>query len=267
MGKITRSLLATIISFLFIVVIVYLDYSHKRTEFEALKKEFELSSSFEQPKVQIDNYFFKYGWYPDSLTQADTMFNFQRHWNSLDDYRDSPYRFFVDPFTRKSYYYIPLMNSKTQKAEGYFLLSAGIDSKINNSHYDSQLKLYDSVYFDYFDLYFGKKDILVSKESIEDWIKASGREFSLKDLIERYDPSEKRVLPRNITFYGIVNEATGNSLSITDVDSNIKAVCHLASSHNGPRVIIGDTIRIKGIYSRVNFNTDTTFVVLNCVIL
>ena len=90
---------------------------------------------------------------------------------------------FVDPFNRNQgyFYYIPLYNRKNQNREGYLLLSAGIDGKINNVFNDSiyidekiTMNLYSSdSCFHIFQKWFGKKDLLIYM--------VNGREMLIKN--------------------------------------------------------------------------------------
>ena len=86
-----------------------------------------------------------------------------------EDLRKQFNMFFKDPFTNSElYHYIPFKND-SGLIVGYCLLSAGADKKINNEQTEPQflrdinkIKLYKSKSFNYFDFYFGKKDLLVS---------------------------------------------------------------------------------------------------------
>ena len=76
--------------------------------------------------------------------------------------------YFMDPFNRENQLkYYPIYNSQN-KIKGYILLSSGIDKHIDNI-FDTKIyendfykfKLYGKG-FNYFDYYFGRKDIMVS---------------------------------------------------------------------------------------------------------
>jgi hypothetical protein len=103
-------------------------------------------------------------------------------------YSDSPYidleRTNLDPFSkkRKLYRYMPIYNKNNKFREGYIIVSAGIDGKINNNLQDTLyfedvniLKFYNSVVqcntfpfvdysvkFNLFNYFFGKRDLLIS---------------------------------------------------------------------------------------------------------
>ena len=262
-----KRIIALFILLLVVGSIWYFDYREKKEKFYSLKREYDFSLSFEQAQSQINNFFFEHGWFPDSLQQADTIFNFKGRWNDFEEYRETPYRFIVDPFTYKFYHYIPVINKKHNKPEGYYLLSAGIDSKIDSKNNKESLKLYDSAYFNYLDYYFGKKDLLVSEGSIDNWIESSGREFSLKDMMRKYDPSGRRILPRNVKFYGIVDSVSTDHFLVKDTQSTLRGVCYLAPSVGELAVVAGDIVQVKGLYNKITFEADTAFTFLNCVIL
>jgi hypothetical protein len=151
-------------------LVIWLDYQKKRERFHSLKREFDLSLEFEQPAILLNDFFIHHRYYPDSLAQVDTLFTLKgHHWRTFDEYRDTPYRFLIDPFTNDYFYYIPVYDSDKNKAQSFYLLSAGIDSKINNKIFtESGLDLYDSLRFKYLNYYFGKKDLLICKGSVHD---------------------------------------------------------------------------------------------------
>ena len=164
MGPINKK---AVIIFLLVclVILISLDYRRKRHEFNSLKREYDLTISFEQPATILGNYFDEFGYYPETLSDADTLFNTKPFWKDFDDYRETPYRFLIDPFSRDYFLYIPIRSDGNAKPDSYYLLSAGIDSKFNNKVSNVQMFLYDSLTFSYLDFYFGKKDLLVSKAS------------------------------------------------------------------------------------------------------
>jgi hypothetical protein len=252
---------------LVIITLLFFDYRSKKDKFEVLKKEYELSIGFEQTVGLISSYFLEHGWFPDSLQQLDTIFNHEIHVKNFEDIRETRHRFFVDPFSGKFYHYIPAINEKYGKPEGYYLLSAGIDSKINNKENKGTLKLHDSVSFSYFDYYFGKKDLLVDQRSIEDWISSDGFDLTFDDLAENYNLDHRRhaALHGLIEFYGVVDSV--NTDHFTVIDRQKKGVCYLAPSVDKLAITSGDTVQVKGIYNRVSVDPDTTFTFLNCVIL
>lgn len=252
-----------------IVALLFFDYRSKKEEFDRLKKEYEFSASFEQTVGLINNYFFEHGWFPDSLQQVDTIFNREVYIKNLDEVIETRYWFLIDPFSGKFYHYIPVMNEKYNKPGGYYLLSTGVDSKINNKGLnEGSLKLYDSASFNYLDFYFGQKDLLVREGSIEDWISEPfGMEVSMKWLAKRYDPTGKRALPRSVRFYGVIEDMNANHLLLKDIQSNLKAVCYLAPSVGEISTVSGDTVQVNGIYSKVSLGPDTTFNFLNCVLI
>lgn len=250
-----------------IITLFFFDYRSKKAKFEMLKREYELSVSFEQTVGLISSYFLEHGWFPDSLQQLDTIFNHEIHIKNLEDIRETRYRFFVDPFSGKFYHYIPVINEKYNKPDGYCLLSAGIDTKINNKENEGKLKLYDAVSFNYFDYYFGKKDLLVRQGSIVDWISSDGFDLTFNDLVERYNPDRRRdaALHGLIKFYGVVDSVNTDHFIVKDRQK--KGICYLAPFVDGLAITSGDTVQVKGIYNKVSLEPDTTFTFLNCVIL
>lgn len=251
------------------ITIIFFANRAKKQRYEILKKEYELSLSFEQIPGLINTYFFDHGWFPDSLQQADTLFNRIIVGESIENIRETPYRFLVDPFSGNFFYYIPVMNKKYKRPEGYYLLSAGIDSKINNKNLDKgALKLYDSASFSYKDWYFGDKDLLVSEGSIEDWLsESSGMDVSMRWLSKRYDSTGRRMLPRIVKFYGSVNSVGTDHFLVKENQSDLRGICYLAPSVGQLAISTGDTIHVKGIYNKISFDPDTVFTFLNCIIL
>lgn len=248
------------------VALLFYDYRSKKEKFDKLKKEYEFSVSFQQTIFLINNYFFEHGWFPDSLQQVDTIFNREILIKNLDDYRETRYWFLIDPFSGKFYHYIPVINEKYKKPEGYYLLSAGIDSKIDNKVLRSSLKLYDSASFNYLDFYFGKKDLLVREGSIKNWISEPfGMEITLRWFLKQYDPSGKR-MPRNVRFTGKVESVDGRAFLLKDTQSNLKATCYLAIDSDD-QLVSGDTIQVNGIYKKTTFEPDTVFTFLNCIVI
>ena len=261
-----------VISVIFLLIIsgvlIFFDYASKKSGFNVLKKEYELSLGFEQTQLLISIYFYEHGWYPDSLQQIDSIFKNKNLNANLENIRETRYRFFVDPFSGEFYHYLPVLNTKYGKPDGYYLLSAGIDGKIDNATFDSvKLKLYDSLSFNYFNCYLGKKDVLVEKESIKDWIFGPpGLKFSLRRLMRSYDPEGKRKLPRIIEFNGIVKNIFSDHFTVKDSVSKIYADCYLAP-FDTKLPTPGDLITVKGIFNKVQIKPDTMLTFLNCLVL
>lgn len=251
------------------VVLIFFDFSSKRNKFDALKGEYGLSVNFEQIPGQINKYFFEHGWFPDSLEQIDTILSRKIVKGDIEDFIETPYRFYIDPFSDEFYYYLPVMNEKYGKPEGYYLLSAGIDSKINNRKLDKgALKLYDSASFSYLDWYFGDKDLLVSEGSIEDWLsESSGMEVSMRWLAKRYDSTGRRMLPRSVKFYGTVDSVGTDRFLVKEDQSDLRGVCYIAPSVDQLAIVEGNIVQVKGIYNKIIFQPDTVFTFLNCIIL
>jgi hypothetical protein len=260
--------LIIIILVLTICVLMFLDYNSKKKEFYLLKKEYELSLGFEQVQQLITIYFFEHGWYPDSLQQIDSIFKHKKFKANLESIRETQYRFFVDPFSGEFYHYLPILNTKYGKPDQYYLLSAGIDGSINNEELSSgELKLYDSLFFNYLDHYFGKKDLLIKEESIKTWIEGQrGFKFSFSRLIKNYDPEGRRKLPRIIEFNGIVQNVFADHFTISD-SLKITADCYLAPLEGIKKPNQGDTVRLKGIFNKIQYKPDTLVTFLNCSIL
>ncbi|HRJ28232.1 MAG TPA: hypothetical protein PLV21_10440 [Cyclobacteriaceae bacterium] len=260
-----RIISISVVLILFIAWLL-LDYSLKKEKFKKLKDEYELSVDFGQTVGLINNYFFEHGWFPDSLKQVDTIFNREVLIKDLDDVKETRYWFLIDPFSGKFYHYIPVMNEKYKKPEGYYLISAGIDSKVDNNITRGTLKLYDSVSFNYWDAYFGKKDLLVKEGLIRDWIREPfGMEVTLKWFSMQYDPTGKR-MPRNVRFNGVVENINDRHFLLRDTQSNLKAICYLFIDSND-QLVSGDTIQVNGIYNKATFNPDTIFTFLNCIVI
>jgi len=261
-----KKVIFTGIVLLILFVLVFYDYRSKKEIFSVKQKEFYQTLGWMDILTgKISQYFFEHGWFPDSLQQVDTIFY---HNPTEYDLTETEYKFFIDPFSGNYFYYLSI-KEKYGRPDSFYLLSTGIDSKINNKELNNGvLKLYDSTSFNYLDFYFGKKDLLVSQGSIEDWLsETSGMETSMKWLARRYDPSGKRMLPASVKFNGVVDSVTEDYFSLRDTQSSVKGVCYLAPSVGQLAITSGDTILVKGIYNKINFEPDTTFTFLNCIIL
>lgn len=149
--------------FLGIVIVLWrLDYNKRKRSFDVAVAELELSLSFEEVPMLLQQYYKRHGVYPDSLGQCDTLFTSGLNWATIEDYRETPYRFLVDPFSHKYFGYIPIKDSARGTNQSFFLLSSGIDGRLDNDKSDiERLDLYDSIKFNYLDCYFGRRDILV----------------------------------------------------------------------------------------------------------
>jgi len=124
----------------------------------------------------FDLLFFHTKNYPESMDEMISLYVE----NGITE--DAITEIFVDPFHRNQdyFYYIPLYHRKNGNREGYLLLSAGIDRKINNMFNDSiyidedvQLKLYSAsdTSFNIFQKWFGKKDLLIFQRNGREFIK------------------------------------------------------------------------------------------------
>lgn len=257
------------LSYIIFGVLIFLDNTSKKKKFYHIKKEYELSLAFEQTQQLINIYFFEHGWYPDSLQQIDSIFKHKSLNANLENVNETRYRFFVDPFSGKFYHYLPTLNTRYRKPDGYYLLSAGIDGNIDNAEFDSiKLKLYNSLSFSYFDFYLGKKDVLVKKESIKDWVERQhGLKFSLSRLARNYDPEGKRKPPRFVEFNGVVGNVFSNHFTVEDSLSRITADCYLAPFDNIKQPTLGKVITVKGILNKIQFEPDTILTFSNCSML
>jgi len=145
--------------------------------------------------------------------------------SNYDNYVNHHMKDFLSKEYQRFIYYIPLYNPENFKIEGYILLSAGIDGKINNRYswrdtlfindfqeindfcindIKNRLKLYDTnklsgklgsdkkngrkIYFNIFNYFFGKKDIFISYRNIIDEYKRYVRcTYSMSQLIEEFE--------------------------------------------------------------------------------
>lgn len=248
------------------ITAIAINYSSRRSQFNCVKEEYLLSKGFEQTKILIDNYFFEHGWYPETLKQVDTIFNHEIRINDWNAIRKNPNRFMIDPFSGTYYRYIPRYDTGIEMPVGYYLLSAGIDSQFDSEEKFDQAKIYDSVRFDYLSSFFGKKDLLFSQGSINDWHGAGANiDVSLEWLASRFDPSGKIPLPRSVRFNGIVKKVDRKSVLVKDTRSGVLGICYYAPQVTIPGFSLGDTLEIRGIYNKAIIEADTTFVFLNCV--
>ncbi len=164
-----------ILVFSFFVIIVLLDYYR-------VSSEFKKSNDIIFVRQSNNNY----SWYFNEIYKvnknqyleehSEENFTNQLKKNFKKDLNDKEFDFFLksqleqyfeDPFNKKNNFkYYPIYNSQN-KIKGYILLSSGIDKHIDNI-FDTKIheadfhkfKLYDKG-FNYFDYYFGRKDIVV----------------------------------------------------------------------------------------------------------
>jgi len=248
--------------------LVLVDYESRKSEFEIARADFKRSMEWRDLMIgEISEYFFAVGWYPDSLNQTGVMGD-SIFINSTKS--NGEFDIHLDPFSMQSYLYIPVVGVRSKKPEGYYLLSAGIDKSFNNGQFNSDLSLYDSLKFSYWDSIFGKKDILVAKQNIDDWISSEGVELSLKSIMHGFTNHQTNMAPRNIRFQGRVLSADLDShqLTLTDIeDINIKAECYFAPSVNKLEVEVGELVQIHGIYAGASLSDNSILKFNNCIII
>ena len=258
--------LTTILIPILIVTVFLLDFSRKRRSFHQKKTELEATLGFSQVETMINTYFFNSGWFPDSLQQVDTIFNQKITVRSGDAIIETRYRFLIDPFSGCYFKYIPIYNER-KKAEGFFLLSAGIDGSFNNTSGDNPPQLYDSLTFNYYDLYFGVKDIVISKGTIGEFLSHKGFILSLDGLVRRYPPSGRRKPPRFIEFAGTIEGIYSDHLVVREQSGGILANCYLAPSDSAKFPTDGMSVCLRGIFNRITIEPDTVVTFLNCMVL
>lgn len=126
----------------------------------------------------FNSYFVQNGQYPNSIFDLISKFK------DSGAPQEAVNEIFCDPFSSANNYwhYLPLYNKQMGTAEGFILLSAGIDGEIDNRFKDSlyvdgniSLKLYSSADtgFNILDKWFGQKDILIMKRNGKDMLKES----------------------------------------------------------------------------------------------
>ena len=246
--------------------IFILDYSAKRRDFNRKKTELEASVGFDQVETMINTYFFDHGWYPDSLQEVDSVFSQISLPASVDSLIETSYRFLIDPFSGRFFKYIPTYNGHT-KADGFYLISAGIDSSYNNTSSDKTLKLYDSLSFSYYDLYLGAKDILISKRTIEEYTSHKGFNLSLEALARRYPLAGRKRPPRFVEFSGEITAVYSDHFRVVGQSRSLFAKCHLARSSISKFPAVGSQICVRGIFKKIETTPDTMITFLNCIIL
>jgi hypothetical protein len=212
----------------------------------------------------FDYQFLRYGEYPESTEKVINSFIEEGFQNEILYY-------FGDPFGKKDNYieYIPLYNRKTIKREGYILLSAGIDGRINNVFKDSifldediQLRLYDKSDTTFFitKRWFGNKDWLISK--------VDGRQL----LRDQAMPTEIQSLAKQARSL-IIND-TWMILTIKDRIVKLDTVVYFCYQDvwikNYPLEYdlirpyqIGDSISIAGVFR--GWENDSTIKMINCI--
>jgi hypothetical protein len=256
------------VAILLIICFIFFDYYSKKEAFLVKRNELvNREMEFGVVSSKINGYFFENGWFPDSLGQADTLF---ARTSTEYNLKGTLNGFCIDPFSDKFYHYIPIVNKRYGRPEGYYLLSAGIDSKIDNDgSEDGKLKLYDSLYFNYLDVYFGRKDLLVKEETIVDWINSPAWEMSLREILKGYNPDRRRDIAHHmlIDFDAVVDSVYTDRFTVKDPQGKIKADCHLAPFPNQKEVVPGEQVKIRGIYNKITFEPDTVLNFLNCVVL
>ncbi|MDR2040491.1 MAG: hypothetical protein LBQ60_21455 [Bacteroidales bacterium] len=212
-----------------------------------------------------DQTFSLYGKYVDSMNQlvdSLAMSGYDEEYSVL---------YLGDPFNQYNKYlsYIPLYNRKLKKAEGYILLSAGIDGKINNVFKDSiyldediQLRLYDKsdTTFCITKRWFGNKDWLISK--------VDGRQ----QLVDQAMPTEIQSLVKQAKALKIND--TRLKVRIGDRIVKLDTVVYFCYQDiwikNYPLEYdlirpyqIGDSISIAGVFR--GWENDSTIKMINCI--
>lgn len=147
-----------------LLILIIRDISVKKKAFERnLEKINELETGRDIFYSIFSNYFNKNQQYPKNI--SEDLINEEES----NDLKEQFKIYFNDPFSENElYHYIPFKND-SGLIVGYCLLSSGADKKIDNKFTVpillddiEKIHLYKSKTFNYFDFYFGKKDLLVS---------------------------------------------------------------------------------------------------------
>lgn len=119
-------------------------------------------------------YYEQTGQFPKKYFKADSLLHKLRNGEEKQPLEVIEERFYIDKSSnkRRYYTYIPVYN-KLEKRQGFLLLAAGIDGKIDNKMTKiyrgnfGQVRKYDNNSFSYFNLWFGNKDIVIYQKLFE----------------------------------------------------------------------------------------------------
>lgn len=209
--------LGLILVLILVGVLLYKSYMYWRS---SVQINHELNSGLIQTGL-LDEYYVKKGEYPSELYQSDSLYEFiYNNRTQLDDELQAvEKRFLIDPFSKEGdyYYYLPIYSRQNGLREGFKLLSAGLDGKIDNKMKNDsifeddkiELNLYEGIVFNPIDLFLGKKDYLIysgngiakMKESIYEDI----RQDSVKSYLSEITGIFKN---QSILFDGVVEKDT-----------------------------------------------------------
>ncbi len=226
---------------------------------------------FNQYVLSYEYFFNEYFEYPENVSELQKYIR-----NNQKDYINMFNNLLMDPFSKNdsSFLYIPLYSKKSKMREGFAIISAGIDGKINNIINDTmyindidKLRFYNKVgdpdsppyykpdsTFKLLNYCFGKKDLLVYyKDGVASYIN-NNREFTpitLYQMIIKFRQLDKQII--TLTLFGIVDSVFNDHITIKEND--ITAYCNMYSGRD-LFVKPGDTIKLacffKGEINRGN---------------
>jgi hypothetical protein len=244
------------------------DYLTKENEFHNNYNQLNHKKNSFLIEEFLLNYYSLNGEFPEYYTKIDTSF-----YNALnnekvnnEEFLYMKNQFYLDPFSQDSsfFYYKPIYNRKSKKREECMLLSAGIDSKINNRfpdtlYVDDSLKI--SVYseaeldsFSYLLSCFGKKDILFLKINGISNMKRFYDNYSFLEIKEyfRNERNKKlgyyKMLKKSICVKSKIDSITykNNSQYIVCKGSDFQ-ISHKLYYADSISLSIGDSIETLGI--------------------
>lgn len=254
---------------LIVLVITCVSYSSTKKHFLEQRAELEGCIEFARLRGMIDSYFTLNGEYPRTLLDVDSVFGEKVHFVNMDQLRNSSYRFLVDPFSGNFLQYLPIMDSISEKAIGFYVLSAGIDGRVDNTEVGESMKLYDTLEFSIYDHFFGNEDLVIAKGSINDWISAEGFNSSFNDLVSRYNIDKRKdsALYWMFNFKAIVDSVSDGKVFVREIEGDKRAVCSMFPFEKSVIAEKGDTVNLKGIYNNVELYPDTVLTFIVCSVL
>ncbi len=263
----------------FVILVSTVIYSVEKRKYINRKVLLEAQFGFPILSEMCDDVFHRTKNYPESMDEIVSYFR-----EDGDDEEELD-EVFVDPFKRNlGYYtYVPLYNRKNLNREGYILLSAGIDGKVNNRFKDTVfidedilLKLYGEAdtSFNIFRKWFGKKDQLIfRKNGLELLIEESGYPVlpakSTNEVIElglrikklRTFVMNEYMGPYVIPYKGKIIRKDSSSVYFKSI--NLWIINQAYESDGYLNYNVGDTIELVG--TLTGWTNDTLINITNCI--
>jgi len=265
---------------MFIIVAIcattsFISYIHLQKK--AYINNFQKLNEFIRNPINIwyfDSYFTSIGEYPNNIIDFISELINAGVPQEFIDYT------FCDPFSCDSNYwhYLPLYNKRLGSVEGFILLSAGIDGKIDNVFRDTlyvddniSLKLYSGSdrCYDIFKKWFGKKDLLIFQRNGRELLKEYGGFPSASTIrtlnrVLEYakDVKERRVFTSfHLMYKGKVMLKDSSSIYFYHDDVWIRNQAY--DTFDFRHLNVGDSVMLTG--GLTGWENDSTINIKNCI--